>query len=282
MRATALDANRIQLNWQDNANNETGFVLNDGGALAVQIGANVTTYLVTGLTPNSYHCYYVYAFNDYGHSASTGWACATTTNVSNPPTATPTPSPTPTFTPTPTATRTPQPPTFTPTFTPTATPGQAPAAPSNLQARALDANHIQLTWSDNANNETGFAVYDGDIQVATVNANITTYTVSGLAPGSYHCYHLYAFNSFGNSAWTDWACTSTLAPTSTPTNTPTTVLCPRKSEGDADCNGRIDLVDYEIWRQEYYGTLTTKTADFNGDGVVDMTDFAIWQAHYPS
>lgn len=58
--------------------------------------------------------------------------------------------------------------------------------------------------------------------------------------------------------------------------------CPRKAEGDADCDGQITLADYEIWRKENFGELTTKTADFNGDGVVDMVDFNIWQAHYPN
>jgi hypothetical protein len=58
--------------------------------------------------------------------------------------------------------------------------------------------------------------------------------------------------------------------------------CTRKAEGDANCDGHIDLVDFEIWRKESTGALTTKTADFNGDGVVDTVDFNIWQAHYPS
>ena len=58
--------------------------------------------------------------------------------------------------------------------------------------------------------------------------------------------------------------------------------CPRKPEGDANCDGHIDLVDYELWRRENFGEVTTKIADFNGDGVVDMVDFNIWQAHYPS
>jgi len=31
--------------------------------------------------------------------------------------------------------------------------------------------------------------------------------------------------------------------------------------------------------QEYYGELTTETADFNRDGAVDMVDFQIWQGN---
>lgn len=105
LRATALDANRIQLDWQDNGNNETGFAVHDGGALVVELNANVISHILTGLSPNSYKCYYVYAFNSLGSSPPTDWACATTGNVVNTPTAViPTDTPV-----SPTATNTPVP-----------------------------------------------------------------------------------------------------------------------------------------------------------------------------
>jgi hypothetical protein len=66
-----------------------------------------------------------------------------------------------------------------------------------------------LTWQDNANDETGFALFDGDIFVANVTANTTSYIIDGLLSNSYHCYHIYAFNNAGDSTWTDWACTTT-------------------------------------------------------------------------
>jgi pimeloyl-ACP methyl ester carboxylesterase len=118
------------------------------------------------------------------------------------PTATRTSTPTRTATSTPTATRTPTP-------TRTTIPGQPPAAPSNLQANALSSSQIHLTWQDNSSNETGFAIYDGSNFVANVSANTISYTADALDPESYHCYHIYAFNSYGDSPWTDWACTTT-------------------------------------------------------------------------
>lgn len=87
--------------------------------------------------------------------------------------------------------------------------GQPPAAPSNLRATATDCTHIRLDWNANSNDESGFRIYDGSTLVATVGANTTSYTVWGLAPSSYHCYHIYAFNDYGNSPWTDWACRAT-------------------------------------------------------------------------
>jgi hypothetical protein len=148
-------------------------------------------------------------------------------------TATPSPSITPTATRTPTVTRTSTPtktPTRTPTNTPTATPGQPPALPSNLQATALSPSEIRINWRDNSTNETGFAIYDGNIFVANVGANIATYTVGGLAANSYHCLTVYAFNNYGSSAFPGWACatttskpTITLNPTSGPSGTLVTI-----------------------------------------------------------
>ena len=63
----------------------------------------------------------------------------------------------------------------------------------------------------------------------------------------------------------------------TPTPTIGDVFCTQKSQGDADCNGKVDLADFEIFRKEFTGSLSTKTADFNNDGLVNITDFEIWR-----
>lgn len=82
--------------------------------------------------------------------------------------------------------------------------------------------------------------------------------------------------------------TNTTAPTPTntpaviPTNTPVVqptnpTNCTTKATGDADCNGLYNLIDFEIWRKEFTGSLTTKNADFNKDNVVSIIDFEIWR-----
>ena len=70
-----------------------------------------------------------------------------------------------------------------------------------------------------------------------------------------------------------WSCEAA------PTKTPTPLSC-QKSQGDADCNGKIDLKDFEIWRKEFTGELTTKTADFNNDTKVSLADFEVWRSSY--
>lgn len=51
----------------------------------------------------------------------------------------------------------------------------------------------------------------------------------------------------------------------------------RKSQGDANCDGEINIADFAIWKSELTGKLTTKTADFNNNGSIDIEDFAIWK-----
>jgi len=60
----------------------------------------------------------------------------------------------------------------------------------------------------------------------------------------------------------------------------TTGGCPRKPEGDADCNGLIQLNDFETWRKEYLGTVGTTDADFDGIGGATLADFQIWRTGY--
>lgn len=61
-----------------------------------------------------------------------------------------------------------------------------------------------------------------------------------------------------------------------PTPTSTTSTC-KKNQGDANCDGKIDLVDFEIWRKEFTGTLSTKQSDFNSSSIVDLIDYEIWR-----
>jgi len=56
--------------------------------------------------------------------------------------------------------------------------------------------------------------------------------------------------------------------------------CPYKTKGDADCNTKVNLIDYEVWRQEYTKQRSTRTADFDNDGVVSLVDYEIWRRNY--
>ncbi|MDQ2856318.1 MAG: fibronectin type III domain-containing protein [Acidobacteriota bacterium] len=123
-------------------------------------------------------------------------------------------SPTPTPTPTPTPSPTPSP---TPTPTPT------PAAPSSLTATAVSSTQINLAWTDNANNETGFKIErcqnagcSNFAQIATVGANVSTFSNTGLTASTSYSYRVRATNLGGDSAYSNTASATTQATQTAP------------------------------------------------------------------
>jgi PKD repeat protein len=74
------------------------------------------------------------------------------------------------------------------------------AAPSNLQAAVTARHRISLTWTDNSNNEQGFAIERATspsttfAQVGTVAANTTHFVQTGVAAGTYS-YRVRAYNT---------------------------------------------------------------------------------------
>ncbi len=105
---------------------------------------------------------------------------------------------------------------FHQTFSVTISHLSPPAAPSNLTVTAVGPHDIRLNWQDNSNNQTGFEINNGAIG-RDVGANSTTYTWGGLAPGTYMCFKIRAYNSTGDSAWypdfSPWyLCTTTPKP----------------------------------------------------------------------
>lgn len=97
------------------------------------------------------------------------------------------------------------------------------------------------------------------------------------------------------------SCVNAATSTPIPTATPIPSSCLLKSHGDADCNGVIDNVDYEIWRKEKFvfcsqanpsvcgldsdhdGSLMDANFNYPGtsyrtvDTLVDSIDFEIWR-----
>ncbi len=106
----------------------------------------------------------------------------------------------------------------TPTQRPTRTftPGRgAPAAPSNLAASASSTNQINLTWTVNSNNQTGFRVERAVLstgpwmQVGTAPADSTSWGNAGLSELTTYYYRIIAYNSAGNSPYSNVASATT-------------------------------------------------------------------------
>ncbi|MFH0889294.1 MAG: putative Ig domain-containing protein [Planctomycetota bacterium] len=100
------------------------------------------------------------------------------------------------------------------TFT---TPGILPNAPSNLIATAVSSSQINLTWTDNSINETDFkierktGVSGTYAQIATVDANVTSYSNIGLSTSTTYYYRVRAYNANGNSLYSNEASATTFS-----------------------------------------------------------------------
>ncbi len=163
LTATAVSASTINLSWTDNSGNETGFAIErkpESGGTYTQIGtvgANVQTYSDTGLPPSSKYYYRVRAMSGSLYSAYSNEQSARTLASSL-------------------------------------------AAPSGLTATAVSSSQINLSWTDNSNNETGFSIErkpetgGAYAQIATVGANIKTYSNTGLPANTKYYYRVRAVN----------------------------------------------------------------------------------------
>jgi hypothetical protein len=64
-----------------------------------------------------------------------------------------------------------------------------PAAPSNLTATAVSPTSVQLTWTNNATNQSGVVISrDGVESVDLQGATVSSYTWSGLSPGTQYAF----------------------------------------------------------------------------------------------
>ena len=172
LTATAAGSSRINLAWTDSSSNETGFRIERRiGAVgifveAAKVNANVTSFADTGLAANLKYFYRIRAFNGSGPSAYSTLASAVTLP-------------------------------------------ESPAAPDNFVTVLVTHNRILLAWQDNANNEIGFKLERRTgtggtfTEIAILNANVTSYTNTGLAETTQYFYRIRAFNNGGPSAYTD-------------------------------------------------------------------------------
>jgi peptidyl-Asp metalloendopeptidase len=84
------------------------------------------------------------------------------------------------------------------------------AAPTNLTATATGVRTIALNWTDNSAGESGFQIERsvngrGFSRIATVGANLTSFSQSGLRRGRTYSYRVRAYDSSGYSAYSNIA-----------------------------------------------------------------------------
>jgi hypothetical protein len=174
LQASTLSTTRIDLNWNDNSDNETGFLLyrctGAGCEPAVvtpdTLAAGTTTRIDSTVVAGQIYRYRVRAFNTaFGPSGGLGTVAEASTIL--------------------------------------------PDAPSNLNAVTFSSSQIDLTWDDNATNETAFELErcTGEgctsfVRVDSLPANTVSYSDVGLTPQLAFRYRLRAVNGAGVSAYT--------------------------------------------------------------------------------
>ncbi|MGI9179378.1 MAG: S8 family peptidase [Longimicrobiaceae bacterium] len=89
-------------------------------------------------------------------------------------------------------------------------PPAVPAAPSSLTATAASNSQINLAWTDNSSNEDGFKIErctgsscTNFTQIATVGANVKTYSSTGLAASTTYRFRVRAYNAGGDSGYSN-------------------------------------------------------------------------------
>ena len=181
LRVTLDSPTSALLNWTDTSSNETGFRIwrrtgTNGSYTDIGVtSSNVTSFINSGLIPNTTYTYRLTAFNSLGDSGSSNEAVLTI-----------------------------------PGDKPV-----TPANPTGLIAKATSATQVVLNWVDVSDNETGFRIRRrigtaGTLtEIGTVSANVNFFTDLSAPPNSTIYYRVYAFNNNGESPSSNEASTST-------------------------------------------------------------------------
>ncbi len=131
------------------------------------------------------------------------------------------------------------------------------------------AADITIAWD--ANTETdlaGYKVYYGTASrvygTPIVISKQTTYTITGLAPGTYYI-SVTAFNTAGLESGFSNEVSTTIA------GTPSTSKC------DINANGSVDALDLQIMINVILGiqAMPAGKGDLNGDGKIDALDLQL-------
>ena len=168
LTASAASCSEVALSWTDNSDNEEHFVVErkeENGSYSTLATLNPDTTEYTDSTVEGGKTYY-YRVKATNGTGNSGYS--NEVNVSVPECET------------------------------------VPSAPTNLSGTAVSSSEIDLTWSDNSDNEEGFKIERKEeggsySEVASLPSDTTTYKDTGLSADTTYYYRIKAFNNKGES-----------------------------------------------------------------------------------
>jgi chitodextrinase len=246
LAASVVSSNQVNLSWTDNATNESGYKIQrkTGTGNFADIGstgADIATFSDIGLTPNTNYTYRVYAYNSAGNSLQYSNEVMITTNNGSIVTI--------------------------------------PLAPTNLSGILISQNQVNLTWTDNSSDETGFKIErkiaaGNFVLIDSVASNVTNYSNTGLASSTSYAYRICSYNTAGNSL--QYSNEFTIVTANLPTITTTTLTSLTASAcisgGNITNSGGSNIIERGVvWDTLPNPTISLSTKTIDGAGVGTYT-----------
>ncbi|GKU79970.1 lytic polysaccharide monooxygenase [Paenibacillus sp. L3-i20] len=162
-------ATSVSLSWGASTDNVgvTGYRIYRGSTLVATVTGTTLSYNNVALTSNTTYTYSIKAIDSAGNESGSSNSISVTTSP------------------------------FTGNDT------QAPTAPGALHVMGTPTStSLQLMWNASTDNVavTGYRVYRGTTLVATVAANATSYTVTGLTASTSYTFNVHAIDGAGNQS----------------------------------------------------------------------------------
>jgi len=261
LTASVLSSSQINVSWQDNATNETGFKIEQwtsatGSWIQITtVGANVNFYSNTDLSESTRYYYRVRAYNAAGNSSYSNTVNAITQAAADDATA--------------------------------------PSVPTGLMATAVSCSQINLSWS--ASSDTGgsglmgYKLYRNGSFIKLVPAPSTSSADTGLAASTIYSYAVSAIDNAGNeSATSSTVSKNTPSCDSTAPSVPTGLVAAALSANRIDLSwnastdtGGSGLAGYRVYRS---GALvgTTAATSYSDTGLTEETQYCYRVAAYDS